>query len=212
MRLVHGTIASCAMDAPKIGLTPRWQRKSNWDIASHPDHVYLTCTYALHYAYAARDGRQGIHLGLVEIETDDLDVDKLMPDEDAIAQVWQLNNNNDLTLNEKTEYVRDNMERFNKKFNYEWSLNKLGNCAYAGIIPPKAITRVVLINSSTSFMDVFDPSITIANFKYLGNYYKELQKMFIGREYDKKEIEFRFPPQSLENRLKSVMTIVYDRG
>lgn len=88
MRLYHGTTEAVARAALAQGLAPRslTQAKGNWDKhPSNPHAVYLTTAYAGYFAACASD--DGNKWGLVEIETDLLDVARLVPDEDWLEQV-----------------------------------------------------------------------------------------------------------------------------
>ncbi len=188
MRLVHGTRQFHAERAPVMGLSPRGRRKSQWDVKSHPAHVYLTSAYAIHYAVNAAPAKTG--MGLVEVETDLLDEDLLRPDEDPVAQCMDGHE----TLLQKTAWARDNMRTVMLKgCDYKWSLEVIGNCAYAGAIPGAAVTRVVWIDNAAKswLVGVFDPTITCLNFRILGRYYQELQKLFLRRPYDPEAIEDR---------------------
>ncbi|MGW8177299.1 MAG: hypothetical protein ACWGQW_00660, partial [bacterium] len=53
MKLYHGTSARVARKAGQQGLKPRGKRKSNWDVPSRSDLVYLTLAYAAYFAAVA---------------------------------------------------------------------------------------------------------------------------------------------------------------
>lgn len=120
MLLYHGTSASHLESIKKHGIRPRgFDSKGNWEhtVLSGTDKVYLTDAYAGYFAWCASDGEPWL---IAEVDMDKLDQALLRPDEDAIAQIAHRDPNfNDVwgdkpvkeyTLEELTEFVRDNID------------------------------------------------------------------------------------------------------
>ena len=87
MRLYHGTTEAVARKALKEGLLPRKLTGSEGNWESNPSEsslVYLTTAYAAYFGSCASE--VGEKIGIVEIETDLLDVKNLRPDEDFMEQ------------------------------------------------------------------------------------------------------------------------------
>jgi hypothetical protein len=168
-RLLHGTCASALAGIAKQGLLPRRQRKarSQWAAnPSHPDAVYLTTAYALHYAANALTSG---FAAILEIDASALDMDNLVADEDSYAmtsvqghagmEAWP--------LERKTGFWRDRLEDTDANA----SLRVLGNCAHLGPIPPSVIAGVRLLSRDEMAKCIFgisDPAIIPLSFKVHG--------------------------------------------
>ncbi len=186
--LAHGTRPFVAKRASRHGLKPRGlYRGSAWDIASRHDSVYLTDSYAFHYA---KNATRETDVGLVEVDPTMLMQERFIADEDAIAQC--MNPDDGLSLKQRTLKVRPNLEQWAMQgYGAAWSLGTLGNCAHIGAIPPGAVKRVVLLKSVCGvgrhtwfFIQLFDPVVSVLNYRILGPYYRELQKLFLGYDAD----------------------------
>lgn len=183
MKLYHGTTETIARMAMKDGLKPRISTgKSNWKhtTESNPSMVYLTDAYAPYFAICA--AKKNENLAIIEIDTDLLNKNLFYPDEDAIQQGTKGNEFGikGKTQQARTRWIRDNMDYF-KTF-WEASLTIIGNCAYKGIIPPSAITRVVLNKRTNPKMEwqAIDPTITTINYKFYGGKYRTLTQWYMG--------------------------------
>lgn len=187
MLLAHGTNAHVAKNASTRGLLPRGMTgRNNWKkVPSNRKCIYLTSAYAFHYAKASsRDNLAGI----VEIDTEELNPFMLWADEDALEQASR----NEMaahipTMEARTRYFRTKLEDYALSgMGATWSLKAIGNCTHCGPIPPEAVTRVVLIRdwANPTFTMAFDPVPAILNFQILGDRYREMQKLFLGREFD----------------------------
>jgi hypothetical protein len=177
MKLYHGTTSR---HLPRIlveGLTPnKHNLNSNWDhtVASVDDRVYLTNAYALFFAgqAVAADDANDL-LAVVEIDTDLLDEDLLVADEDAVEQT----NRGQDSLPSNWSVIQRTMYYWDKAHEYSWegSLDVLGTCAYMNTIPPNAITRIVLISIkkyARLVMGGYDPFISVMNYKIMGAAYR----------------------------------------
>src|SRR5689334_9124327 len=90
MLLYHGTTGRIAERASAEGLKPREGKAGNWpDKPSRSDCVYLTTVYGPAYATTAHKragGSLSDELAVLEIDTDRLALESLMPDEDFLDQ------------------------------------------------------------------------------------------------------------------------------
>src|SRR5690348_1386086 len=90
MLLYHGTTGQIAEKAKIEGLKPREGKPGNWsDKPSRPDCVYLTTVYGIAYAKTAhKNGRcsQNDELAVIEVDTNRLVQEALLPDEDFLDQ------------------------------------------------------------------------------------------------------------------------------
>lgn len=190
MKLYHGTTEAVARKALKEGLKPRISTgKSNWKhtVESNPSMVYLTAAYAPFFGMQAaksfvdEEPDKDFKFGLIEVDTDLLDQKWLMPDEDFIEQATRTQSNTLIkgkTMKQRTEWVRNNIQVFRE--HWETSVKGLGNCAYKGIIPPNAITRVSLVQYGLNkeIIWAIDPCITTINYFFVGEKYRELTRWF----------------------------------
>jgi len=201
MRLYHGTNARWLPNILRVGLEPRGRKvsRSNWKetVPSNPNCVYFCSGYAPHFAFkAARDGDKAV-CAVIEIETDRLPAPNLLlPDEDCLEQTGRGVDEVPGDMTERTlHYRRDMLRRFQGSDAWKLSLEYLGTCAYHGIVPPGAITRVVTWphKPNVRLLLVWDLSVSLINQRVCGNRYRVLtRKLFDG--------EFNHPP--------SVQTIV----
>jgi hypothetical protein len=185
MILYHGTTAEVAEMAIRQGIKPRIATgKSNWKhtITSNPSMVYLTSIYAPYFAICAASEDQ--RLGIIEIETDKLDPKWMRPDEDFIEQAFRMSPQYDIIpvkgIKNRTKYVRNNIDKFQDLWTK--SVEFMGNCAYKGVIPTTAITRVVTVDRNNPSMEfnALDPIICIENFRLCKEQYQLLTKWFLG--------------------------------
>lgn len=178
--LYHGTSSSRIDAIVKEGLKCRADLNGvgNWpeEIASAAHRVYLTNAYAPYYALAAAEADGSSHGVVVKLA-----IPHTMPmvaDEDFLAQnksVTRMHNLGHLTLKERV--------KFWSKFSYQelldmgllgaLSLAGMGTCAVIGSIPPERILGIRPITAE-EWIRIGDPSITIANYKLLGEYYRNV--------------------------------------
>ena len=195
MKLYHGTSSVSAMSALQRGILPRRLSKiSNWDhsVRSNEDCVYLTTAYAPYFAIQAADSNAGSLPAIIEIDTDLLDMDRLVPDEDALEQATRKTDDlpKSWTMERRTRYYRKNLIKFSE--HWEWSLKAIGNCAYMGTIPVEAITRVVVIDHIKQNVLMYmslDPSISILNFRFCNDKYIQLLNWIFNSEYQDTETD-----------------------
>jgi len=186
MRLVHGTSLKVVEKIIQSGLTPRGKRKSLWEVPSNNQSIYLTNAYGLHFAINASDK----HGALIEVDTSELTPEYLFADEDALEQTYRTNRLalpeelRELPMKQLTEWFSKQLQQA-KMLGYDhvWSLRALGNCCYMGGIPEKAVTRIVQISdlNKSWWISFFDPSISLANYKYVGDQYQMSQMVLMGR-------------------------------
>lgn len=204
MKLYHGTSARHLDAIKREGITPRKTRKDdgNWkhSIASCPKAIYLTNSYAIHYAQAAADTSE--QLLILEIETARIDQSRFTPDEDFLEQssrkqpVSDANGNvllPGLTMKKRTLWFRNRLLQFAHL--WEDSIRLLGNCCYHGVVPPRAFTRYALLPSTSAIAFMSDPTITLLNYHIMGGFYRELTKYVFGEDIDMKAALF---PDQLE--------------
>lgn len=170
MKLYHGTSERFLDSILSNGITPRGKTKSNWSCESRSDLIYLSVAYPFYFAFSALKEEEKVVV--IEIDSKKLDVDKFLPDEDFLGQLYGI---------EKTIEFRDNLELYSNQ--YEDSLNNLGNCAYYSIIKPSCISKYVIFDwkkRMTLSIEMLDPTISILNFKFTGNKYIDMVKWFFG--------------------------------
>lgn len=178
MKLYHGTSAAVARRALFGGVEPRGDRKSTWSVASAKDRVYLTDSYALYFA-ANASGEED--WGIVEIDTTKLYTGNLCPNEDFLEQATREQPNSGCpkglrTMIQRTKWFRKHSHKGYQKF-WEDSLKHLGNCAHLGAIDYRAVTRVAIYDPDTNpyiTMRALDPTITLMNYKIVGDTYRAL--------------------------------------
>ena len=192
MLLYHGTTKSALVHIVDEGIKPRGADRGNWPDAvdSHPDAVYLTTSYALHFARCARDKYDDEFVAVVEIDSEHPSMKQglFAPDEDFMEQATR--NNPDFNflkrrykdMVERTAYFRERC-RDDYRGYWEMSVQHLGTCAYYGHVPVEAITRYALIRYNHNLCLASDPTITLANYAILGNYYRHLTRLVFG-DYD----------------------------
>lgn len=191
MKIYHGTTKTIALASLNDGLVPRGERPSRWqDNPSRSDAVYLTDAYAPYFAAHSADTPNGEQWGIVEVDTDLLDDDAFVPDEDWLEQASRHggvggapDGFDRLSMNDRTCWFRDNSHRFSHT--WKLSLEGLGNCAHLGEVPSEAITRVSIFNpehNPTMAFAALDPQISLLNYRLLGNKYRALTRWFAGHD------------------------------
>lgn len=185
MKLYHGTSERPAKLAIESGIEPRGRRKGNWrhSVLSRKDAVYLTCAYAMYFAINAQ--RNNERAAVIEIDTNLLNPWLLAPDEDAMEQINRKRDDlpSDLTMEQRTKHYRKNLHNYTGRGQWEASIAGLGNCCYLDTVPAAAITRIAFIDTKkapTLSMASMDPSISLLNYRFLGNKYRGLTKWLFG--------------------------------
>lgn len=193
MLLYHGTSEANLMQILQCGLMPRSvTQKDNWahTVKSHEDAVYLSIAYPLYFAAQATSAKE--RMVVIELDTDRLDEDKLVADEDAIEQV--LRGRDDLspawTMEQRTEYYRERIHQYLHRD----SLKALGSCAHLGAIDKGAISRVAYVTFEAYVNMVrsgYDPTVSVGAFQAVGSGYKKSTQWLFDPENVKQEyVEF----------------------
>ena len=165
MILYHGTSIKYADIIMKEGFKTRGESgNDNWThtISSQEDFIYLTVAYPFHFAYAAAEENDKSG-SVIQVEVNEED---LFPDEDFVRQANKIDNNIPIDIRDYQQYGL-------------LSLRALGNCA----VMPEAIK--VLGRKDYEFAPMLrysDPTISLINFALLGEYYKELVRMWWNDE------------------------------
>ncbi len=184
MRLYHGTSEAAAREAVERGLLPRGERKSNWNVSSREDLVYLTLAYAGYFAANASGEYE--RWGIIEVEVDQ---DDLLPDEDFLEQASCKSDVCPVSgMEERTAWFRDNLHTF--AHHWDISLAGIGNAAHIGPIARDQIVRVVLFDPTKApavAVAAIDPMISILNFRIFGSKYKAITLALAGYKIEPKE-------------------------
>lgn len=105
--------------------------------------VYLTEAHPIHYAVSPQRNYRGDH-ALLEVSLAEIPESRLHPDEDYLAQeAWPRDAHHgdpDWSLDVSAQ-----------KYLWRASLERLGNVAVAGVIPPTAITRYAILSRHRLF-------------------------------------------------------------
>jgi hypothetical protein len=193
VKLYHGTAGENVPAILKRGIKPRRAtRKNNWkhSVASHEHAVYLTSAYAGYFAHQAAKTSK---LGIIEVDTDQLDPDLLRPDEDFLEQATrsgktsntELEQLKQASMNERTAWFRVHLDEYAEA--WEDSVKHLGTCCYLGEIPSEAITRASVFDYKKNPLvatELLEPTITIANFRFCAERYHALTKWLMGEDID----------------------------
>jgi len=192
MKLYHGTSETRLHAILRDGIVPRGERddEGQWENApSRPDCVYLTQLYAPYFALAACEN--GERWAILEIDTDELDEEQFLPDEDWLEQQLRaeghdagLGHPEGASMKERTAICRENLEFFQEY--WRDSLKGLGNCSYQDAIPVEAIKRIALVDSKEAwFLDqATDPCISLMNCAVMRQKYENIIDWVFGGKLD----------------------------
>jgi hypothetical protein len=155
----------------------------NWKHLKKPsrkDCIYLTDVYGGYFAWnATRDGEL---MAVLELESDYLDLSKMLPDEDWLAEVELQPDPSPKGLSDaqRTRWFRDRLERFASYWIDSW--NALGTCCYKGEIPPEAISRIAYFPAAVPLAESFlSPSITVMSHALFKEKYALLNAWLFGK-------------------------------
>ena len=189
MLLFHGTSEYAAMQALKVGLRPRGQTGvSNWQFESNKDSVYLTDTYACHYALNAKqngvripgpNGKVHNRMAVIEVDTSRLPFTGFRADEDFLAFREAYSD----TGAGKT--VTDLVTHHSANLTTEWklSLKLLGTCSFADTISPRHFTRIALFDVKTNrdmAHAMMDGNVSPMAYKFAGHYHRAYTRWLFG--------------------------------
>lgn len=192
MLLYHGTAKKYLKTILTKGLRPR-RNVGNWEhtIVSNPTLVYLTSTYAPYFGMNAG----GEDFLVIELDSTHLDEANFRPDEDGLEQLTRgrvvrgiPSNINTASMEKRTEFFRDNIDGFQQYWHN--TLEALGTCAYKGVIPVTAFTRIAEVNTNGNrgMWSTWDPTISLINHMICGKRYQALTRWLMGDE---------IPPEAL---------------
>ena len=180
MKVYHGTSLNRLSEILEHGIIPRGIDESNWaDNVSHPEMVYLTVAYPFYFAHIAAQENNSKAV-VIEIDMDFLSEKNLFPDEDFIYQA--LPEDYKMELSD----IREDIDSF--QIYFQESLDNLSNFCYRGIVPKESFTRICQVdfdNRTNLWMAVMDPTISILNYRIVGQKYRDITAWFFG---DKKEL------------------------
>lgn len=224
----HGTTSRHLDSILRTGIKPRGRSVGQWaDCPSAEGHVYLTNAYALYFARGAVD--TGEDALLIEVDPAKLKTAKLYPDEDAVAQVIKGDRRDtrfrEQTLTEATLHIRDHLQEFRRDgYAASWSMVAMGTCSHRGFIPVNAIRRIVRMTnpSRLDVTAVSDPSITVVNYRWVGDYYRAFQEWLMragegdmpvhGNALQEGTHEFADAIARVAQGLRDSLSVVYERG
>lgn len=192
MKLYHGTSIRHLDGILEDGIKPRGlTNNSNWGhcAPSHSNMVYLTDTWAAHYAKSASD-RDPYKFVVIEVDTDKLDAKNLYPDEDylcdflhesgadGLGKHWEW----EIAIKSACEKVRD--------YQYLWSesIEKFGTLAHYGIIPPSAFTRYSVFDYGHSKWS-YGMTTWQYDLKTEGDAHKAILRFLMGEPVKRIELE-----------------------
>lgn len=178
MKIYHGTSSANVSNILLNGITPRGNTESHWDqYPSRNDLVYLSTAYPFYFAHVA--AQDDAISAVFEVDTDLLDEDNMLPDEDFIAQC--IAHNEEKTVLDVQKDVRDNLEAYDEY--WEKSIEGMGNAAHQGIIQPSCLTRLCLFDGKDRWelvMAIMDPTITIMNYRFCKDKYIGIVEWMFG--------------------------------
>lgn len=198
MMLYHGTSEKHLKQILADGIMPNCLHKNhNWKhtVTANDKAVYLTNAYGLYFAHQATD--EPWRLAVLEVDTSKLLVNRLCADEDAVEQAMRGRDTMPLwPMKRRTAHYRKRIE------DYCWqeSLKALGNCAYTGTVPTKAITRIAVVQPKTMHEMIwagYDPTISLMNYAITGEKYRDTMRWLFEPDAVQQEITevgaFRIP-------------------
>lgn len=201
MLLYHGTSEWAAQSALTRGLQPRSMHgMDNWNhtVSSNADAVYLTDTWACHYAINAMLSHPRLpdletvlrkRIAVLEIETRNLVQNKLHPDEDAMEQNGRDKDGFKGTMHERTLFYRTVAKQSS---HWQDSLKLLGTCAYYGPISPRHIKRVAYfqpkINPIMSNVMV-NGQVSVPAYKFCGYIHRNCIRWLFGDPITPEDID-----------------------
>jgi hypothetical protein len=216
MKLYHGTSEWAAREALSKGLHPRGGGSiDNWKhtVSSNPNGVYLTDTYACHFAMHAmqnhprlpsEDGGILKRIAVIEIETSNLVQGKLRPDEDAMEQIGRGLDDIAGDMRQRTMFYRAKAAKLNT---WEASLKALGTCAYYGPIHPRHFTRIAYFepkkNRDMALM-MMDGSVSTIAFRICGHFHRNYTQWLLGADIKPTDISL-IPDEKQQEWLKDVL-------
>ncbi len=111
-------------------------------------------------------------------------------------------------MSQRTLHYRKKQHEWAGSEGWHKSLEVLGTCAYAGTIPPAAITRVVSWphRPNMRLMLVWDPTITIINQRICGDRYRALTAKLLAGDFT--GLDTITPEQHMASRMDPAMVIL----
>lgn len=184
--LSHGTSAAHLDAIRKFGLLPRQEKPSLWDkCPSDSRCVYLTNAYAFYFAQnACHDAGEDALIVEVEVNRGRLDADEDFLGQSSKGTEWETDFPD---LIERTLYMREAITKMpnpSRLALMENGLANLGTVRHNGLIKPEKIKRMARIPNADItriVLSEFDPTITIMNYRFMGERYREFQQSLFDR-------------------------------
>jgi hypothetical protein len=178
MKIYHGTKEGFLARLRTGGLRPRGRRRTNWDAyPSRKDMVYLSTVYPFYFALHTKGKGRAL---VLEIETDELEEDRLYPDEDFVAGAIAYYKE-DVSVCDIVDEVRAKLGDFREA--WRESIAGLGNCCYKGVIPVRAIKRACFLEPDVRpwlTLRMVDQKVSILNFACMSALNLELVSWMFG--------------------------------
>lgn len=197
MKLYHGTNDTALPSMLREGLLCKAtsNHAGNWShsVQSAANRVYMTDVYAPYFAFHAASKRDGDKAVLFEIDSDKLDQEQLLPDEDFLEQATRNVSVRGLRkgagMRARTTWFRDNATRWRSLWND--SLSHLGTCAHLGNIPTHAITRYAVVDPKVCialWMEAADAMVVLANHRFCSGKYAALTRLIFDNDLNAEEL------------------------
>jgi len=167
MKLYHGTSFVHLENILRDGLQPRNTLAGNWATTlnpSIPTCVYLSDSLAPYFALWCQPHDD--HGLVIEIETDRLDPQQMVPDEDFLRALFTITGEPILPFDDIAGWQENILE---ERHRWSESLRLLGTCAYHGTIPPEAITRYAIVEHTVENLSRFDNCVNAKVYSILAD-------------------------------------------
>jgi hypothetical protein len=207
LKLYHGTSERKTKKALVEGLLPRGRRKGNWThtVDSRNDAVYLTDIYGPYFAFCATDTERKDRCAIFEIETDNLNENQMLPDEDYMEQTFRGRGGNaPAGMKARVEYYRE-ITIINRHM-WKDSVKYLGTAAYLGRIEPQRITKLAYVDMEHPFiMQGAEAMISLINHKLCWRRYDAITRFFMGETVTPEEVDDFLNTQTEDEVWKKMM-------
>lgn len=190
MKLYHGTSEKHWSLIKDQGLLPRGDANtSNWTstIESNPSAVYLSTGYALYFALNAMNFDSGSpgRAVVIEVDTEALSPNSLVPDEDALEQAsrGEAPISKELMVSRTRKFRDDVLYWSSQGFDWQWSLDILGTCGHLGAITPDKFSRVAFVDIRSEqaiTWVMLDVMVSVSNHRFLKHRNENIHRALFG--------------------------------